>query len=361
MADYSFAPPGGLRGFLGAYNFGLDTENNLQNMFQRKEQHDLSQLRNRLDYDIRRRDEEVVGDVKRNLEKDKNLSEQGLIPWKEEETRARAGLAVSQADIENRKIELERKQSRMDAVESAYEYLMNRGGENGTITPPSPLDKSYDQIKEILRSGQWNDSEFMDKDPVSLVAWLQEGHAAAQTDSKRLAERRKQLHELEKARTVKSDSAPRKYSTSMELANLLALPSWTPGQQESARMLFEMEVNKIREREIEKLQALREMGANKYSDEEILKRANLRARAAQEVSFPTIYRRLGITSEGPPTVESPQTMKEPTESKATDPKQEQLVEQAKRIMAAVAAGKKVDPRYVERAQEILRSASGQIR
>ncbi len=61
MADYSFAPAGGLRGFLGAYNYGLDTENTLAQMGQRKEQHNQKMLQDRLDYDIARRNEEMLG------------------------------------------------------------------------------------------------------------------------------------------------------------------------------------------------------------------------------------------------------------------------------------------------------------
>lgn len=199
MADYSFAP-GALKGLFGAYNFGVDSENTLENMFQRRETHDVDTKTKRLQYDILKQNEDALGPIKRQYEAEKTKSELELLPWEKQKKRAEAGQAVSQADLQNMRVELEQKERRMGAVEQAYDYMQRRAMPGDQMGPPSPLDASDDIILKTLQEGGWSDEEiqrYTGGNPQRLAQWVQQGAMMAEGDRKKLEERRKHLNNIQ--------------------------------------------------------------------------------------------------------------------------------------------------------------------
>lgn len=196
MADISFAPGGGLKGFLGGYNFSNDTENTLRNMLERRQQHDMNMKQEELKYAIEQKNEEVAGDAQRQAKKAKALLDVDSAPYELQGRKADASAKVSNAKADEVKATLATKMQRMNAVEQAYEYLNGKRGENGYGALPSALDGTQQQIDQLLRSSGWDANEYP-QDPASLVAWLEQGAQAAKVDRPRMEQLQQHLWRLQ--------------------------------------------------------------------------------------------------------------------------------------------------------------------
>lgn len=314
MADYSFAPSGGPRGYLGAYNFGIDTEKTLMDMGQKKESHDLQMLQDRLKYDQARKQEELLGDLSRDSARrdlqDKDLMRDTVM----ETTKAKKDTEVAQAEILQRTIQMDKAAKKMDAMEAAEAYLRSRGGENGEMMPaPSDLDGSHQQLLSILNKGGWGEDEInqhLSKGPQALTQWVQEGARAAKVDAPKLAESRKRIHELMLAQARKTEPNEKLYSPMTTLGKYIEMETWGPKEKQAVRGLLPLAATNLRNDvfyEIAQMQNL--------SDKDKFKLANETYQSRLQSVFGPIYERLG---EKPPS-EAPTTTGKPEPTANTGP------------------------------------------
>jgi hypothetical protein len=196
MADISFAPGGGLKGFLGGYNFSNESENTLRNMLERRQAHDQRMKEEEFKLSLDQKMEAVAGDSKRQAAKNAADLVTDSAPYDLQQKKADASTAVSASKLNEIKATLATKMQRMDAVEQSYEYLRGQGGENGYIEPPSDIRGTRQQVDKILRENGWDANE-VPQDPVSLLAWLEQGAQAAKVDRPRMEALEKHTRRME--------------------------------------------------------------------------------------------------------------------------------------------------------------------